>query len=196
MNHNEKNNKEIPVDYLEEKDKKTTEAEEKKEQKKERKRVNYKKLYEETLEKYKALNEQFLRFRAEFANYKKRVEREQIELSNYLKGEFIKKILPVLDDFNHMLKKSVEGTNEQSILEGAKIIHDKFYQILKAEGLEKIEAEGKDFDPQIHEAMMMQKTPDQKKHNKILNVFQDGYKLKDKLIRPAKVIVGNYQEEN
>ncbi len=158
-------------------------------------RTDYKKLYEELQQKYEELNDQFLRLRAEFANYKRRVEREQLELADYIKGEFMKKLLPVLDDFNHMLEKSQEGTNEHSVLEGARMIYKKFYQILESEGLEKIEALGKEFDPQIHEALMMQKTDKKEEHHKILNVFQDGFKVKDKLIRASKVVVGTFEEE-
>lgn len=157
---------------------------------------SYKKKYNDLNQKYTELNEQFLRLRAEFANYKKRVEREQLELADYIKGEFIKKLLPILDDFKHMLEKSGDNANEKSVLEGAKMIYDKFYQILRNEGLERIEALGKDFDPQIHEAMMMQKTDKPEEHHKVLSVFQDGYKLKDRLIRPSKVVVGMHEDNN
>ncbi len=199
--------KDIPIDFPEE-EVKTTEQNESssgtdgeasaksKAGEKEKKRgTDYKKLYQELNQKYEALNDQYLRLRAEFANYKRRVEREQLELADYIKGEFMKKLLPVLDDFNHMLEKSQQGANEQSVLEGAKMIYDKFYQILRSEGLEKIEALGQEFDPQIHEAMMMQKTDNRDDHHKVLNVFQDGYKIKDKLIRASKVVVGTFEEE-
>lgn len=203
MNKNKKNGQDIPVEYLEEKDSPEsagTPSEEKPEEtikpSPKTKKDKYKKAYEEYVEKYRNLNEQFLRFRAEFANYKKRVEREQIEYTDYLKGEFLKKLLPVLDDFNHMLDKTEQGTSEESVLEGAKLINDKLFKILASDGLEKIEAEGMEFDPQVHEAMMMQKTTDKKNNHIVLSVFQDGYKLKERLLRPAKVIVGDYQEES
>jgi molecular chaperone GrpE len=203
MNKSKKNGKDIPVEYLEENQNKdfqefTAEPEEERKNstKVKSKTDKFKKLYDEAQEKYKVLNEQFLRFRAEFSNYKKRVEREQIEYSGYLKGELIKKILPILDDFNHMLEKSQENVNGELVLDGANLIYDKLFQILTNEGLEKIEASGEEFDPQIHEAMMIQKTSDENENNKVINVFQEGYRIGEKLLRPSKVIVGNYEEES
>ncbi|MEJ2636692.1 MAG: nucleotide exchange factor GrpE [Calditrichia bacterium] len=107
----------------------------------------------------------------------------------------IKKILPVLDDFKHMLEKSGENAGEDSVLDGARMIYDKLNKILEAEGLSVIDALGQEFDPQIHEAMMIQKTAEKQNHNKIIGVFQEGYKIKDRLLRPTKVVVGNYDGE-
>jgi molecular chaperone GrpE len=146
--------------------------------------------------KYEELNDQFLRFRAEFANYKKRVEREQIEYSDYLKGELVKKLLPVLDDFDHMMDKSEGKDSKGSILEGAQMIHGKFLDILKDYGVEKIESLGKQFDPQVHEALMMEKIDDETKNGVVINVYQEGYKLKEKLLRPSKVIVGDFHKND
>ena len=202
MNKNQNEGKDIPVDFIEESMKKNIEEissesevnEKKKTAKTKQEKYSHKKKLENYKSKYEELNEQFLRFRAEFANYKKRVQRDQIEFAGYLKGEFLKRMLPVLDDFNHMIEKSGEGSNEKTILEGAKMIYNKLYRILVAEGLEKIEAMDKEFDPQIHEAMMMQKITNPENHNKIISVFQDGYKIKDRLLRPSKVVVGNFEE--
>jgi molecular chaperone GrpE len=202
MNKEKKNGKDIPVEYLEGKqdsESTTTEAQPEKEDilqpSPKIKKDKDKKSYQELQDKYQVLNDQFLRFRAEFANYKKRIEREQIEYTDYLKSEFIKKVLPVLDDFKHMLDKTQEGTNNESVLQGAKLIYEKLFQILANEGLEKIDADGHEFDPQIHEAMMLQKTKIKEENNKILSVFQEGYKIKEKLLRPSKVVVGDYEEE-
>lgn len=203
MKLNQNNGKQIPVDYLEEKDTATKQESESESQRETTKKKtgkgkktgdSYKEKYEEYQKKYDELHDQFLRLRAEFVNYRKRVEREKIDFSDYLKTEMIKRLLPVLDDFDHMLTKTEEGTNEQTILEGAKMIYNKLYQTLKAEGLEKIEALGKEFDPQIHEAMMLQNTTEKENHNKVLSVFQEGYMLRDRLVRPSKTVVGNYVE--
>ncbi len=207
MSENKKNGKDISVDFLEETQKINEEAKKEASGKTEDKQTGkktskagdaaaaYQEKYEETRKKYDDLHEQFLRLRAEFANYKKRVEREQIEYAGYIKGEIVKKILPVLDDMSHMVEKSQGERNEQSVLEGAKMIYEKFNQALKELGVEQIEAQGKEFDPQIHEAMMMQKIPDKAQHNKVLNVFQNGYKINNRLLRPSKVIVGNFEED-
>lgn len=208
MKLNQNNGKQISVDYLEGKETATaqepgpeahSDAEKKKTGKAKKAGEAYKEKYEEYHKKYEELHDQFLRLRAEFVNYRKRVEREKIEFSDYLKTEMIKRLLPVLDDFDHMLAKSEEGSNDQAVLEGAKMIYNKLYQTLKTEGLEKIEALGKEFDPQIHEAMMLQNTTEKKNHNKVLSVFQEGYMLRDRLVRPSKTVVGNYvepEEEN
>ncbi|NIS38321.1 nucleotide exchange factor GrpE [Candidatus Saccharibacteria bacterium] len=94
-----------------------------------------------------------------------------------------------------MLENSSSGDSEQTMAEGAKIIYEKFKNVLEKEGLEKIESSGKPFDPQIHEALMMQPINDKKQHDIILDVFQEGFKLKDKLLRPSKVIVGKFEEK-
>ncbi|GAB4366789.1 MAG: nucleotide exchange factor GrpE [Calditrichia bacterium] len=206
MENKKGNGEEIPVNYIEESEKEdtsTVKSSPEKESKKktkgtttaEKEQINYKEKYLDLQNKYDVLNDQFLRLRAEFVNYKKRIERENIEYANYLKAEIMKALLPILDDFQHMIEKSGEGTNEQSVFEGAKLIYEKLYQTLVSLGLEKIEALGQEFDPQVHEAMMLQNTDNQANHNKIIGVLQEGYKFKDRLIRPSKAIVGNFVEE-
>lgn len=200
------NGKEIPVNFVDEKEKQentenkqNAEPEMKVKNKSKEKKSATAKL-EKELEKlrseYDALNDQFLRLRAEFVNYRKRVERENLELAAYLKAEIFKKILPVVDDFEQMFRNSGDGSNEASILEGARMIYNKLMNTLQTEGLEKIEALNQEFDPQIHEAMMMQPVDDPEKHNKVITVFQDGFKIKDRLIRPTKAIVGNFNQES
>lgn len=146
-------------------------------------------------EKIRKYEEQNLRIRAEFANYKRRVEREQADFAMYFKGEILKNLLPVLDDFKMMFDKSSKGENEQSILEGAKLIYDKLQQVLEKEGLTKVDALGEKFDPELHEALMMKPIDNEEEHDKVIEVFQDGFKLQDRLLRPSKVIVGKYQND-
>lgn len=144
-------------------------------------------------EKIRNYEEQNLRIRAEFTNYKRRVEREQLEFAEYIKGEILAKLLPILDDFKMMFKKSLAGANEQSILEGARLIYENFNQILEKEGLERMRVLGEKFDPQLHEALMMRPIDNKEEHEKIIEVFQDGFKYKNRLLRPSKVIVGKYE---
>jgi len=144
-------------------------------------------------EKIKQLEEKNLRLLAEFQNYRRRVEREQLELADYIKGEVFKKLLPVLDDFKIMMEKAVAGENEKSVLEGARIIYEKLKGILEKEGLQKIESLGEKFDPEIHEALMTRPTEQQEEHERVVEVYQEGYRLKEKLLRPSKVIVGKYK---
>ncbi len=214
MAEDKKNGKEISIDFIEEENtdrqsekesmgKKETPSETEKstdEHDKPGKKARHvdKKTIEEYKNRYAELNEQYLRLRAEFANFKRRMEREQIEFSDYVKREIIKKLLPIMDDFEHMNKNSENESGNQSLWEGAKMIYDKFMLVLNEMGVQRIDALGKEFDPQLHEAMMMQNT-DEKDHNgKVISVFQEGYLLNDRLVRPSKVVVGQYhnQEEN
>lgn len=144
-------------------------------------------------EKIRNYEEQNLRIRAEFTNYKRRVEREQLEFAEYIKGDILSKFLPVLDDFKMMFKKSLAGANEQSVLEGARLIYENFNQILEKEGLERMRVLGEKFNPQLHEALMMRPIDNKEEHEKVIEVFQDGFKFKDRLLRPSKVIVGKYE---
>lgn len=142
----------------------------------------------------KTAEEQNLRLRAEFANYKRRVEKEQFEYVLYSKSEILKSLLPVVDDFKLMIDKSSAGENRDGILEGARMIYEKFVQILEKEGLEKIDALGQQFDPELHEALMMKPTEVEAEHNIVVEVFQDGFRLKERLLRPSKVIVGQFEK--
>lgn len=150
---------------------------------------------EDYQKRIRELEEQILRLKAEFVNYKKRVEKEQLEFADYIKGEMFKKLLPVLDDFKMMTEKAEAGQNEQSILEGAKMIYEKLKQILTNEGLEKIESLGQRFDPEVHEALIMKPIEEKHKHEHVVEVFQEGYKLKERLLRPSKVIVGKFEDK-
>jgi molecular chaperone GrpE len=207
MVENKKDGKEIPVEFLDEQEKQGSQEMDSTEQDKRRKsdekikasrkalQEDFDKKLEEFKNKYEELNDQFLRVRAEFSNYKRRVEREQIEFSDYIKGELIKTFLPIIDDFEQMIQKGIQHNNEDSVFKGAKLIYDKFLQVLKDMGVEKIEAFGQEFDPQVHEALMLQKTEDKDKNGTVIDVFQEGYKLKEKLLRPSKVVVGEYDAE-
>jgi len=201
MTENKNNEKEIPVEFVEEAATTTPSTEEQPNpeeaestehhSRKGRKgKEDHKKKLEEVQKKYNDLHDLYLRHRAEFSNYKKRVDREQLELADYVKGEIIKKFLPILDDFDRMLKVSNGEVNKDTLLEGARLISDKFNQILNDFGVQKIEAVGQDFNPQIHEAMLLQKVEDAEKNGKILSVFQEGYLLKERLLRASKVVIG------
>lgn len=141
-------------------------------------------------EQLAALEEQNLRLRAEFANYKRRVEKEKEEFALYIKAELFKKFLPVLDDFKNMVEKTQESDSSQNVLEGAKLIYEKFRQVLERQGLQKIDALGAEFDPEVHEALMMKAIDDESQHNKVVEVFQDGFVLNGRLLQPSKVVVG------
>ncbi|GAB4179742.1 MAG: nucleotide exchange factor GrpE [Calditrichia bacterium] len=151
--------------------------------------------YHKAQQRVAELEDRLIRLQAEFVNYKKRTERQSIELGDYLKGEIIKDFLPVIDDFKHMLDNVQQQHDDvNSILEGIQMIMKKFEQVLEKFGVKKIDSLDVEFDPEVHEALITQPVPEKEKDNRVIQVYQEGYKLNDKILRPSKVIVGKYEE--
>lgn len=136
----------------------------------------------------KELQDRLLRKVAEFDNYKRRTENEFSNLYKYAAENFIKKILPVVDDFERSLKHLSESEENSSVSEGIKLIYDKLLKILDDQGVKKIEAVGKPFDVHFHEALLQKKDENQPPHS-VLDELETGYLYQDKVIRHAKVIV-------
>lgn len=135
--------------------------------------------------------ENFLRLFAEFENYKKRTSRERIELFSTANRELMTALLPVLDDFERGLNE-IEKSSEGALLEGMKLIYNKFKGVLTQKGLKEVEMQvGDDFDPEIHEAISQVPVPDSKLKGKIIDVVEKGYKLGDSVIRYPKVVLGS-----
>ncbi len=133
--------------------------------------------------------DQLQRLQAEFMNYKKRMERERENLNRYLKTDLIRKILPVIDDFERFLASHQKEIKENGGLNGIQLVYDKLSQVLKDEGLEPIAALGEAFDPNLHEALLLQEASEDQ-DGKVLEVWEKGYFLGDSLLRPSKVKVG------
>jgi len=136
--------------------------------------------------------DQLLRLQAEFINYKKRVEQQRAEWYDQATRDLLLKLLPILDDFDHLFMHTDEHA-ETIPLSGVKLIYDKFLNILQEIGLEQVDAEKNKFDPELHDAVHVQhhpETPD----GHVIEVWQKGYKFKDKLLRPAKVNVAETKE--
>ncbi len=128
------------------------------------------------------------RARAEFVNYKRRVEREREEQYARIAADIIARYLTVLDDFELALQgRPTEGDAAQWA-EGIELIYNKLKAILEAEGIEAIDPQGQIFDPNLHEAISQEESPDHKE-GEIIQVLQKGYKLGDRVIRPARVRV-------
>jgi len=143
----------------------------------------------EDLEKEKLeLKDALLRRSAEFENYKKRVETDTVNLIKYAGESLIISILPVYDDLQRSLAHAEDEKNNKSFLEGLKLVFDKFNKILEDAGVVKIEAKGKPFDFNFHEALMQREADDVPPHT-VLEEIEAGYMYKDKVIRHAKVIV-------
>tara|TARA_R110002124_G_scaffold287089_1_gene470257 strand:+ start:31457 stop:32005 length:549 start_codon:yes stop_codon:yes gene_type:complete len=134
--------------------------------------------------------DRYLRLFAEFENYKKRTGRERIELFKTAGQEVMISMLPVLDDFERALKE-INKSEDDSLLKGVSLIHNKLVETLKAKGLQVIETnEGDTFDAEIHEAITQIPAPSKKLKGKIIDVVEKGYTLGDKIIRYPKVVIG------
>lgn len=145
---------------------------------------------DEANEKAAMLEDKYLRQVAEFDNYRKRTMKEKAELIKNGGERAIESILPVLDDFERALANMSKDESAAEILTGIELIYNKFIAILKQNGLQKIETEGADFDTDFHEAIAMVPTADESLKGKVLDCVQTGYTLNDKVIRHAKVAVG------
>ncbi len=148
------------------------------------------KALEEEKAKYAELNDKYLRLFSEFDNYRKRTAKEKIDLTATASESVIKDILPVLDDFERALQNMEKNGNETDI-QGVTLIFNKLKDMLKKKGLEEIEATGAEFNTDEHEALTMIPAPEEDKKGKVLDVIQKGYKLNGKVIRFARVVVGN-----
>ncbi len=141
------------------------------------------------------LKDSLLRKVAEFENYKRRNENDQLNLLKYAAESFIKNILPVYDDLERSLSHIDEETNParpaggfDSTKKGLLMVYEKFGKTLEAQGIKKIDAKGKPFNVEFHEALMQQPAVNIAPHT-VLEVIEPGYMYKDKVIRHAKVIV-------
>ena len=148
------------------------------------------KALEEEKAKYAELNEKYLRLQAEFDNYRKRTAKEKIEMSATASESVIKDILPVLDNLELAIKNMEQNGNEADI-QGITSIYRLFKDILKKRGVEEIEAMDAEFNPDEHEALTLSPAPDESKKGKVIFVDKNGYKLNGKVIRFARVVVGN-----
>lgn len=148
------------------------------------------KALEEAKGKFAELNDKHMRLQAEFDNFRKRTAKEKLDLTATASENVIKDILPVLDDFERALQNMEKNGNEAD-LQGVTLIYNKLKDTLKKKGLEEIEAAGADFNTDEHEALTMIPAPAEDQKGKVLDVIQKGYKLNGKVIRFARVVVGN-----
>lgn len=132
--------------------------------------------------------DRFLRAFAELDNYKKRVAKERVDLVKYANETIIKDMLPILDSLDRALEHAGNAEGFNAFIEGIQLVRDQFYGCLKNHGVERIEAKGKDFDPNFHEAVL-QIESEECEENKIVEEFEKGYTLNGRLLRPAKVSV-------
>ena len=133
-----------------------------------------------------APDDAYLRLAADFDNYRKRVAREQAELTQRANERLLNELLPVLDDLERALQAAAEH-EEAKLEEGVRLVHQALYGLVTRHGLKEIDTDGA-FDPHVHEAMLAQ-PGNGAEEGSVLQVLQKGYLLGDKVLRPARVIV-------
>ena len=134
--------------------------------------------------------DKWLRSVAEFENYRKRTLKERAELILNGGEKVITAILPIIDDMERAIENGAKTDDPEVLREGMSLIHQKFMKTLEAQGVSKIETENADFDTDVHEAVAMVPGMGDDKKGKVIDCLQQGYKLNDKVIRHAKVAVG------
>lgn len=139
-------------------------------------------------EKYETLNNQYIRLAADFDNFRKRQEAERESLLKYGAENTVKKLIEVIDNFDRGMKAIETVEDCEKVKECYQLAYKNFNDVLSKIGLEVIPAEGEEFDPNLHEAVMQTPT-DEKPEHTILTELQKGYKLGDKVLRPSLVNV-------
>jgi molecular chaperone GrpE len=132
-----------------------------------------------------AVDDAYLRLAADFDNYRKRVAREHAQLTERATERLVKELLPVLDDLGRALVAADEH-EEAKLVEGVQLVHRQLTALLQREGLAEIETNGR-FDPHVHEALLSQ--PSEQEEGTVLEVIQKGYRLGERVLRPARVVV-------
>jgi len=135
--------------------------------------------------------DRFMRLYSEFDNFRKRTQKERLELLKSANGEIIAQLLPVLDDFERALKYAVAPEKSNSLKEGVELIQTKLNNILAGSGLKKMNSVGENFNDDFHEAISSVPAPKPGMKGKVIDEVECGYFLNDKVIRYAKVIVGS-----
>ncbi|MEF8809588.1 MAG: nucleotide exchange factor GrpE [Bacteroidales bacterium] len=177
--------------------KKSAEDKEKKEQEQEQKQEEAEAQQEEEKkeeksdkEKLAELQDKYLRLTAEYDNYRKRTLKEKMELTKSAGEDILKGLLPIMDDFERALQSIDEAGDIQAVKDGVYLIYNKFKDFLNQQGVKEIEAQDKDFDTDKHEAVSKVPAQNEELKGKVVDVVQKGYYLNDKVLRYAKVLVG------
>jgi molecular chaperone GrpE len=146
-------------------------------------------------EEIAALKDKYLRLAAEYDNFRRRTIKERIESSSKAQAELIERLVDGLDDLTRFAGVDVAATDAKTLHDGVDMVRRKFWKVLDAAGLTRIDQSGVPFNPTIHEAVTMAPAPTEAEDHTVGTVLQAGYKLGDQLIRPARVIVLNWTAE-
>lgn len=139
---------------------------------------------------YEEMRDKYLRLSAEFDNYRKRTLREKAEMLKYASEDTLRDLLPVVDDLDRAIIAIETATELNAVREGMTLIVNKFNDFLKTKGVKEIDAMGLELDTDHHEAVTKAPTPDKNLKGKIIDVIQKGYTINDKVMRFAKVVIG------
>lgn len=141
-------------------------------------------------EQIEKLNDRYVRLQAEFDNYRKRTIKEKADLLKSAGEDVLKDLLPVIDDMDRALETIESAEDKEAIKSGMQLIDQKFKDFVKQKGVSEIDAMHQEFDTDVHEAMTKIPAPKDELKGKVVDVIQKGYKLNDKVIRFAKVVIG------
>ncbi|RYD78770.1 MAG: nucleotide exchange factor GrpE [Sphingobacteriales bacterium] len=138
----------------------------------------------------KELQDKYMRLFADFENFRRRTTLEKRDLILSGNKDLLMNILPVFDDFERALSSMEKATDINAVKEGVMLIFNKFRNVLQQSGLKDIDSKGKDFDPELHDALTKIPAPSADLKGKVVDEIQKGYTLHDKIVRHAKVVVG------
>jgi len=141
-------------------------------------------------EKFYEMQDRFVRLHAEFDNFRKRTNKERIENTATANAGILKDLIPVLDDFERAIASNETATEIQSVKEGFGLIYNKYKGILESKGLKPMHSKGEVFDSELHEAIANIPTESEEMKGKIIDDVEKGYTLHEKVVRFAKVVVG------
>lgn len=142
-------------------------------------------------DKYNDLNDKFLRLYSEFDNFRKRTQKEKLELYKSAGEDILESMLPVLDNLDRAMKSIEESKDLGSLKQGVELIRDNLYNVLSQKGLKAMESSvNKEFNVDYHEAITRVPAPDKKLKGRVIDEIEKGYMLHDKVIRYAKVVIG------
>nr|WP_319272978.1 nucleotide exchange factor GrpE [uncultured Draconibacterium sp.] len=182
--------KDTAQDVEETADEQTTEAEDKKGKKKKLKKDKKEEQLEELGQKLQEVQDKHLRLQAEFDNFRRRTMKEKADLIKAGGETVLINILPVIDDFERALDSMKELSDEDAGKQGTQLIYNKFQEFLKQNNVKEIEAQNAEFDVDLHEAITKIPAPSEELKGKVVDVVQKGYCLNEKVIRFAKVVIG------
>lgn len=141
-------------------------------------------------EKYKDLNDKYLRLYSDFDNFRKRTIKEKADIISLATSDLMKELLPIVDDFERAISNNDKSEDLKGLKEGFDLIYNKLFNNLKSKGLEVVEAQGAPFDPEIHEAITNIPASSDDMKGKVMDVVEKGYNLKGRSLRYPKVVVG------